>query len=136
MIMRPQDWNDLLRLLAMMVMSSGKPVSEEIKIFQKNALALRDNICPQQKFTEGMAHDWLEHRRSEIERSMNSVYFDDALKKALGNLQRMPRKRAILLNMIKMTISCDDRTRDEHRIITRVADIWDISKDRQDRAFA
>lgn len=128
-IMRPQDWNDLLRLLGMMVMSSGKPPPEEIETFQKTSLALRDAVCPELRFTKEMAHDWLDHRRTDITKSISSVYFDAALKKVLGNLQRLPRKRDVLLSMIKMTIDSDEQTRAEHRIISRATQIWSDEPD-------
>jgi len=122
--MRSQNWSDVLKLLAMMILGGDKSPEEESRIFQDTALSLKEEIYPELTLTREMAKDWLDEHRKNITRSMSSLYFDTTATELLSNLSILPNKQDIVLYMIKITLSASDTSHNEERIRDKASEIW------------
>lgn len=123
--MNAQNWNDILRLLSMMIIGSRETVSKERKLFAETALSLRDQIYHDLNLSPEMAQDWFDLHREELTRSMSSLYFDKTLSSILNNLKSLPNKKPIIVTMIKMTFTdIGERSKNENRVIGGMNDVW------------
>lgn len=123
--MNAQNWDDILRLLSMMIIGSRESQRKEVDLFEKVALTLRNEIYPELNLTSEMAKNWIVHNREELTRDMSSLYFDKTLNTLLNNLKVLPDKKPIILTMIKMTISQNgERSKNENSVIGGMNDAW------------
>lgn len=123
--MNAQNWDDILKLLSMMIIGSRKTVSHERKLFVETALSLRNQIYQDLNLTPEMAKDWFDLHREELTRSMSSLYFDKTLSSILSNLKSLPNKKPIIVTMIKMTLTdIGERSKNENRVIGGMNEAW------------
>ena len=123
--MNAQNWNNILKLLSMMIIGSPGKERDEKMLFVQAALSLRNEVYPDLNLTAEMAEDWLNLHREELTRSMSSLYFDKTLSSILNNLKSLPNKKPIILTMIKMTLTdVGERSKNENRIIGGMNDVW------------
>ena len=123
--MNAQNWNDILKLLSMMIIGSRKTVSSERKLFVETALLLRNQIYQNLNLTPEMAQDWFDLHREELRRSMSSLYFDKTLSSVLNNLKSLPNKKPIIVTMIKMTLTdMGERSKNENKVIVGMNEVW------------
>ncbi len=123
--MNAQNWNDILRLLSMMIIGNRDTIRDERKLFVETALALKSEAYPDLNLTTQMAQDWFDLHREELTRSMSSLNFDKTLSSILNNLKSLPNKKPIIMTMIKMTFTdVGERSKNENRVIGGMNDVW------------
>lgn len=122
--MQAQQWTDILKLLAMMVIGNKDTLSKERDMFAKAAVSLRNAVYPGLNLTQEMAGEWLDIHREEMNRSMSSVYFDETLNALLKNLSAVSDKRTLIVTMLKMTVSEGERSENENRVIGGMNTVW------------
>lgn len=124
--MHAQNWTDVLTLLSMMIMGDGDKKNSNSKKFTKAAVKLRDAINPGVTLTEEMAYDWFTHRRDTITKNMSSVYYAATIERLIGNLNSLPNKKELILQMIKAGLNEDENPPTENRIFERACEAWEL----------
>ena len=123
--MNAQNWNDILKLLSMMIIGSRDTVREEKMLFRETALSLKAEIYTDLNLSPEMADDWFDLHREDLNRCMSSLYFDKTLSSILGNLKSLPNKKPIIVAMIKMTLTENgERSKNENKVLGGINDAW------------
>jgi uncharacterized tellurite resistance protein B-like protein len=120
-----RHWEDLLRLMSLMVIADGRVLEEEIRVFVFRMMELRRKLAPDLMFSEGLVRDWFAAHREEISEHTDAertVY----LMSALSGLDDFDRHK-MLVESINAVARADGHRHDrEMEIISTAAERWDI----------
>ena len=127
MSLHPSYWNNLLRLLALMVLIDKKVYQEEVAAFTKAALQLRDSVSPGMMMTRKMTVDWFINHRERVEAVVDTLSYDDELLDIIKPLRGLPQKTEVMKAMIEIALS-DGFYHDKEKMIVKKAILyWNIN---------
>jgi len=124
--MNARFWNDVLRLLCMMILIDGKVYEEELEAFKDAALTLRDMVDPKLMLTGHMAEDWFELNRDDIAISIQSVFYDGSVAKALKNLDAIENKKSLIFALLKVAMSDGRKHPAEEKLLNSACETWGL----------
>ena len=124
--MRANHWNEILRMLCMMVLADGKVYKEEVDTFVEAGMALRDELTPDMLLTRKMVLDWFVLHRAEISAGMDEFAYDNTLSSVLENLQDLADKRGVLAAMRKIALSDGFHHTSEKDLLQIAANTWSV----------
>lgn len=122
--MNAKYWNDVLRLLSMMIVIDGKVFEEEVDAFTEAALALRDMVDPKLMLTRHMAEDWFSMHRDDIAISVQTVFYDGTVKEALKNLDEVEDKKGLIIALLKVAMSDGRKHPAEEKLLNSACKTW------------
>jgi len=124
--MRAQSWTDVMTLLAVMVVSNKHEKANQLAVFKRAALSVRNMICPNVNLTDAIAGDWWLENHADIMKQTASVHYDSTVKRLLKNLNVLPNKKMILTALMKATLTDVDNKSSNGLVIHRMNESWKL----------
>jgi uncharacterized tellurite resistance protein B-like protein len=124
--MNGKSWNEVLRLLSMMILIDGKVFEEEIEAFKDAAIALRDMVDPSLVLTRHMAGDWFTQHRDEIAIGVSHVFYESTVSKTLERLNDIEDKKGLLVALLKVAMSDGVKHPAEEKLFNSACETWGL----------
>lgn len=124
--MNARYWNDVLRLLCMMILIDGKVYEEEVEAFKDAAMTLRDMVDPHLMLTRHMAEDWFHLHRDDLSIGVSSVFMDTTIAKALNGLNEVEDKKGVIFALLKVAMSDGRKHPAEEKLLNSACEMWGL----------
>jgi|GEM_PF-4370638 len=127
--MNAQTWCDLLRFLAVILMSGDRPYPKDKKAFEEAAPLMREKLGIPFLMNKELARDRYISKKQEIERSLSSIHRDQTVDMLVNRLKALPDKKAVAVMLMKISIADGVERENELSIIKRAISEWDMDLD-------
>ena len=124
--MTARNWNDILRLLCVMIFQDGKVYEEELEAFREAAISLRDMVDPHLVLTEHMANDWFAGHRDDIVNSMRPSCYESTVRRTLKRLDVVDHKEDLIFALLKVAMSDGHKHPSEETLLNSACDTWGL----------
>jgi len=123
--MKTSEIDDVLILLALVILADNKVYRQEVEVFIKVAESLGDDFWGQNIISRKFLHDWLKLHFKELETLNKSKSKDAALAKLFIRLKQVPQKRKLVDAMVSVAAADGKIQVDEKILISLAALYWD-----------
>ena len=124
--MNARYWNDVLHLLAMMILIDGKVYEEELEAFTEAAISLRDKVDPKLMLTGHMAKDWFAGHREDILNDIRPSCYDRTIKRSLKRLDEVENKKDLIIALLKVAMSDGQKHPSEEKLLNSACETWGL----------
>ncbi len=119
-------WNDILTLLAMLVLADHRIYKEELDAFTSTVEHINLQVRPDIIVTHTMAFDWFIHNREQIRNRLNDARTDQTLTDLIKRTRSLPGKASILKAMVEIAKTDQHFHNDDKHMLRKVATGWNI----------
>ena len=124
--METARWTDVLNLLTMAVVIDKRVYKEEVDVFRKKALELREALSPNMIFSDKMAFDWFMVHRDEVMGWLDAPDSRDRILNHIHKLKDEPGRQKILESMYSISMADKEFHSSEMDIISLAAKHWKL----------
>lgn len=121
------ELEDLLTLLAMMIVADKKVLSEEIEVFMGTACSLEKELGLVPSLTTAKLLAWFHVNADKLRSLLSKAEFERELNSLFARLSSIPNKQPILDRMLEISAADDEFHVSEEALMVLAARYWNIS---------
>ncbi len=122
----PDTWNDILTLMACVLLADETVLENEVLCFQKNAHLLAHEMKQDIGMNDALLRQWFELKRETIVQSMIGEKADNFIMNIALSLEDFPAKKSLLKALINISASDADLHKSEIDILNLAAAYWGL----------
>ena len=118
------DWQNILKLLMLTMLSDGRVYEREADAFINASLNLRSNMDVTGFQTRQMTMDWyIRHRRELIDIQTGETFESDLLA-VIDSLDTLPNKKPLLRTLKNLSVREGERTQPDISVVSTLKERW------------
>lgn len=121
------ELEDLLTLLAMMIVADKKVLSEEIEVFMGTACSLEKELGLVPSLTTAKLLAWFHVNADKLRSLLSKAEFERELNSLFARLSSIPNKQPILDRMLEISAADDEFHVSEEALMVLAARYWNIN---------
>lgn len=119
-------WNDIFRLLAMVIIADKRVYKEEVDAFVDSAMVIKAASKDDTLITRDMAFEWFRGNRDDILTLAKSPEFSVSALKIIMSLNEFEHRETILRAMIAVSMADSEFHPSEESLIVIAAAHWKL----------
>lgn len=118
------DWQNILKLLMLTMLSDGRVYEREVDIFVNASLNLRSNMDVNGIQTRQMTMDWYIRHRKELVDIQTGETFESDLLALIDSLDTLPNKKPLLRTLKNLARRDSERKESDIGIVSTSKERW------------
>ena len=118
------DWQNILKLLMLTMLSDGRVYEREVDIFVNASLNLRSNMDVNGIQTRQMTMDWYIRHRKELVDIQAGETFESDLLALIDSLDTLPNKKPLLRTLKNLARRDSERKESDIGIVSTSKERW------------
>jgi len=118
------DWQNILKLLMLTMLSDGRTYEREADTFVNASLNLRSNMDVRGFQTRQMTMDWYIRHRKELIDIQSGETFENDLLALIDSLDTLPNKKPLLRTLKNLAKRDSERTQSDLGIVSTSKERW------------
>ena len=118
------DWQNILKLLMLTMLSDGRVYEREVDIFVNASLNLRSNMDVNGIQTRQMTMDWYIQHRKELVDIQTGGTFESDLLALIDSLDTLPNKKPLLRTLKNLARRDSERKESDIGIVSTSKERW------------
>ena len=119
-------WNDIFKLLAMVIIADKRVYKEEVDEFVNSAMEIKSAINDATLITRDMAFEWFRGNRDDILTLSKSPDFSVSALKIIMSLNEFEHRKAVLSAMVAVSMADSEFHPSEESLIVIAAAHWKL----------
>ncbi len=124
-----KEWEDVMTLLAMVILADRRVRDEEIQTFTDAIINLSDQYRPDWPFQTAMAEAWFKTNRVKIAQRISGPDGVENMWEAIQRVDGFAGREDLLASMLYIARSDNEFHRQEANLIRRACLLWGIEMD-------
>ena len=126
-------WNDIFRLLAMVIIADKRVYKEEVDAFIDSAMDIKAAISDETLITRDMAFEWFRGHRDEIMALAKTPEYSVSALRIIMSMTEFKHRDAVLRAMISVSMADDEFHPSEESLVVIAAAHWKLKDERAQR---
>ena len=123
-VVNATDWQNILKLLMLTMLSDGRSYEREADSFVNASLSLCSNMQVRGIHTRQMSIDWYIRHRKELVDIQTGETFENDLIALIDNLDTLPDKKPLLRTLKNLARRDLDRNGSELSVVAKSKERW------------
>lgn len=123
-IVKPADWQNVLKLLMLTMLSDGRSYERQVDTFVNASVELRANMNVRGVQTRQMTLDWYIQNRADIVDIQTGETFENDLIALIDSLHALPNKKHLIRTLKNLSKRESERKNAEPGIVSISRERW------------
>lgn len=125
--MNIERWNDIFKLLAMVIIADKRVYKEEVDAFVDSVMDIKATVNDDTLITRDMAFEWFRGNRDETLAVAKSPEFSVTALKIIMSLNEFEHREAILTAMVTVSMADSEFHPSEESLVVIAAAHWKLT---------
>lgn len=119
-------WNDIFKLLAMVIIADKRVYKEEVDTFVDSAMIIKATIQDETLITRDLAFEWFRGHRDEILALAKTPEFSIKALRLIMSLSDFKHRAAVLRSMVAVSMADSEFHPSEESLVVIAAAHWQL----------